>query len=139
VGFNLHLKTVGLIGTGRIGLLTGKILSLGMGCKVIAYDPYPNVKMAAEYGITYVDTLHALLRESDIVSLHCPLLESTHHILNGETIPLMKKGVVLVNASRGALVETKALIQYARSTSLPPFHFWFKIPCKVLTRKIAAL
>lgn len=135
MGFNLHLKTVGLIGTGRIGLLTGKILSLGMGCKVIAYDPYPNVKMAAEYGITYVDTLHALLRESDIVSLHCPLHESTYHILNEETIPLMKKGVVLVNASRGALIETKALIQYATSSPPPIFHFCFDIP-RVLTKKL---
>jgi D-lactate dehydrogenase len=128
VGFNLHAKTVGLIGTGRIGLLTGKILSLGMGCKVIAYDPYPNAKMAAEYGITYVDTLHTLLRESDIVSLHCPLNETTHHILNGETIPLTKKGVILVNASRGALIETKALIQYAHSAFSIAFSLLFLDP-----------
>src|SRR5436305_7918259 len=109
-----------------------------MGCKVIAYDPYPNAKTAAEHGITYVDTLHALLRESDIVSLHCPLLESTHHILNGETIPLMKKGVILVNASRGALIETKALIQYVRSAS-HLFTFVSRSHGKVLTRKNAGL
>lgn len=111
MGFNLYLKTVGLIGTGRIGLLTGKILSLGMACKVIAYDPYPDPKAASEHGIIYVDTLEELLRESDIVSLHCPLLESTRHILNEKTIPLMKEGAVLVNSSRGALVESKALIR----------------------------
>jgi D-lactate dehydrogenase len=82
-----------------------------MGCKVIAYDPYPDPKSASEHGIAYVDTLEELLRESDIVSLHCPLLESTHHILNEKTIPLMKKGVLLVNSSRGGLVDTKALIK----------------------------
>ena len=99
------------MGTGRIGLLTGKILSLGMGAHVIAYDPYPNQEAATAHGITYVDSLEELLRSSDVVSLHCPLMESTRHILNEKTFPLMKKGVVLVNTSRGGLVETKALIQ----------------------------
>ncbi|KAI9683807.1 MAG: hypothetical protein M1829_004141 [Trizodia sp. TS-e1964] len=111
-GFNLKGKTVGLIGTGQIGLLTGKILSLGFGCKVIASDPYPNEKKALEFEITYVQTIEELLKASDIISLHCPLLESTHHILNETTLPLTKKGVILVNTSRGGLIDTKALIRY---------------------------
>ena len=84
-----------------------------MGCKVIAYDPYPNYKSASEHGIIYVDSLEKLLEDSDVVSLHCPLLDSTHHILNEHTIPLMRRGVVLVNSSRGGLIDTKALIKYA--------------------------
>ncbi|RMZ85612.1 hypothetical protein DV737_g541, partial [Chaetothyriales sp. CBS 132003] len=111
VGFNLYEKTIGLIGTGRIGLLTGRILARGMGCNVIAYDPYPNPKAAAEHGVVYVDSLDKLLKESDVVSLHCPLMQSTHHILNDETFALMKRGVVLVNSSRGGLIDTKALIR----------------------------
>ncbi|RMZ85903.1 hypothetical protein DV736_g6543, partial [Chaetothyriales sp. CBS 134916] len=111
VGFNLHEKTVGLIGTGRIGLLTGRILARGMGCNVIAHDPYPNVKAAEEHGVVYVDSLEELLRESDVVSLHCPLMQSTRHILNDKTFALMKPGVVLVNSSRGGLIDTKALIR----------------------------
>ncbi len=82
-----------------------------MGCKVIAYDPYPDPKSASDHGISYVDSIEELLRESDVVSLHCPLLDSTYHILNEETLPLMKKGVLLVNSSRGGLVDTKALIK----------------------------
>lgn len=84
-----------------------------MGCKVIAYDPYPDPKTASEHGIVYVDTLEELLVGSDVVSLHCPLLPSTHHILNEHTIPLMKSGVLLVNSSRGALIDTTALIKYS--------------------------
>jgi D-lactate dehydrogenase len=118
VGFDLHGKTIGLVGTGRIGLLTGKILSLGFGSKVIAFDTYPNPEAAAEYRITYVPTLKELLARSDIISLHCPLTESTYHILNGETIPIMKRGAILINASRGGLIDTQALI---RST-IPTYH-----------------
>jgi D-lactate dehydrogenase len=111
VGFNLYGKTIGLVGTGRIGLLTGKILSRGFGSEVIAYDPYPNPTAAAEHGVAYVPTLEELLRRADIVSLHCPLMKSTHHILNNKTLPTMKRGAILVNASRGGLIDTKALIQ----------------------------
>ena len=81
-----------------------------MGANVIAYDPYPNPSAAKEHGISYVDTLEELLERSDIVSLHCPLMESTYHILDKETLPKMKRGVVLINASRGGLIDTKALI-----------------------------
>jgi hypothetical protein len=78
---------------------------------VIAYDVKPNPTAAAEHGITYVPTLSELLQRADIVSLHCPLMESTHHLLNDETFPMMKRGVVLVNASRGGLIDTRALIR----------------------------
>jgi D-lactate dehydrogenase len=82
-----------------------------MGAKVIAYDPYPNPAAAKEHGISYVGTLDELLGQSDIVSLHCPLMPSTYHILNKETLGKMKRGVVLVNASRGGLIDTAALIK----------------------------
>ncbi|KAF8423793.1 D-lactate dehydrogenase [Tirmania nivea] len=115
LGFNLSGKTVGIIGTGRIGLLTGKILSKGFACNVIAYDVYPNVKAASEYGIKYVDTLEELLKMSDIVSLHCPLMDSTYHILDERTLAQTKKGVVLINTSRGGLINTTALISALKS------------------------
>jgi len=113
VGFNLQGKTIGIIGTGRIGLTTAKILSRGFSSKVIAYDPYPNEEAAKEYGFKYTATLDELLGDSDIVSLHCPLTKSTHHLLNHKTLSKLKPGAVLVNVARGALINTKALIQYA--------------------------
>lgn len=109
LGFNLKGKTIGIIGTGRIGLLTGKILSRGFESNVIAYDLYPNAQ-AAEYGITYVDTLEELLGKCDIVSLHCPLLAGTRYMINEKTLAQMKKGAYLVNTSRGSLIDTTALI-----------------------------
>lgn len=86
---------------------------IGFGCNVIAYDVYPNEKVAAEYGIKYVNALEDLLHVSDIVSLHCPLMESTHHMLDERTLNLTKKGVTLINTSRGGLIDTTALISYA--------------------------
>jgi len=115
VGFNLQGKTVGIIGTGRIGMLTGKILARGFDCKVIAYDPYPDEATAREYGITYVKELKELLPLADIISLHCPLLKSTHYLLNANTFPLTKKGVIIVNTSRGALIDTHELIRNLKS------------------------
>ena len=111
LGMNLHGKTVGIIGTGKIGLLTGKILAKGFGSKVIAYDPYP-AKDAEEYGIAYVQNLEELLKTSDIISLHCPLLDSTKYVINDNSIAQMKKGVILINTSRGGLIDTYALIRY---------------------------
>lgn len=110
VGFNLNGKTVGIIGTGQIGMLFGKILSCGFGCKVVAYDLYPNEEKAREYGITY-KTRDEVLKEADILSLHCPLTESSYHLLNDETFALTKPGVVIINTSRGALIDTKSLIR----------------------------
>lgn len=113
VGFNLNGKTVGIVGTGKIGLLTGKILSKGFECNVVAYDPYQkNTAAAAEYGVSYVETLEELLGQADIVSLHCPLNDKTKYIINEKTLGQTKKGVILVNTSRGALIDTGALIQF---------------------------
>jgi D-lactate dehydrogenase len=112
-GFNLSSKTVGIVGTGKIGLLTGKILAKGFGCKVVAYDLYKNEEKAKEYGFEYVETLEELLGQSDVVSLHCPLTEGengTRHMINKERLEGMKKGAVLVNTSRGGLIDTDGLI-----------------------------
>lgn len=117
LGFNLHGKTVGIIGTGKIGRLTGKILSRGFGCNVIAYDLFPCAE-AEELGMTYVPTLEALLNQSDIVSLHCPLMESTQYMINEKTLAMTKPGVILINTSRGALIDTMALIGYVALTNL---------------------
>ncbi len=103
-GVDLHGKTVGVIGTGKIGRVFIDICR-GFGMRVIAYDKYP----AEGAGIDYVP-LDRLFRESDVISLHCPLTEETYHTVNAETIGLMKKGVMLVNTSRGALIDTEALI-----------------------------
>lgn len=108
LGFNINNKTVGLIGTGKIGLATAKILK-GFGANVIAYDPYPS-ELHKEIGFDYVE-LDELLAESDIISLHCPLSESTHHIIDGNAIAKMKQGVMLINTSRGGLVDTSAVIK----------------------------
>ncbi|KDO33803.1 hypothetical protein SPRG_01682 [Saprolegnia parasitica CBS 223.65] len=108
LGFDLHGKTVGVVGTGKIGALFGKIAT-GFGCKVIAYDVYENAE-ALGYGIEYV-SLDELFARSDIISLHCPLFPSTHHIVNEESIAKMKTGVMLINTSRGGLIDTKALIR----------------------------
>lgn len=110
VGINIKGKTVGIIGTGRIGLCAGKILAHGFGAEVIAHDPYP-VKDAASYGITYTKDLDELFARSDIISIHCPLLESTKYIINENSISKMKDGVFLVNTSRGGLIDTSALIK----------------------------
>ena len=103
-GFDLHGKTVGVVGTGRIGRVFIDICR-GFGMKVIAYDKYP----AENSGIDYV-TLDELFRESDIISLHCPLTEETKHLVNRDSVALMKKGVVLINTSRGALIDSEALL-----------------------------
>ncbi|PPQ70546.1 hypothetical protein CVT26_013133 [Gymnopilus dilepis] len=115
MGFNIHRKTIGIIGTGKIGMLTSKILSKGFGANVIAYDPYPNVKVAENYGMTYVDTPDELFSRSDIISLHCPLMDSTRHIINDNAISKMKRGVVIINTSRGELVDTYSLLRGLKS------------------------
>jgi D-lactate dehydrogenase len=116
LGFNLSGKTVGIIGTGKIGLITGKILAKGFSCNVLAFDPYPS-DLAMEYGLNYVETLDELLKNSDIISLHCPLTDSTTYMINDNTISQMKRGVILINTSRGGLIDTYALIRFAFLTS----------------------
>ncbi|ASJ97893.1 MULTISPECIES: 2-hydroxyacid dehydrogenase [Shewanella] len=102
VGFNMHGRTVGVIGTGKIGVATIKIL-LGFGCTVVAYDPYPN-QLVTDMGIDYLplDELYAV---SDIISLHCPLTKENHHLLNKESFEKMKPGVMVINTSRGGLLN----------------------------------
>lgn len=108
-GMDIKGKTMGVIGTGRIGKEMVKIAK-GFGMEVVAYDPYPSNEFAKEMGYRYV-SLEELLKTSDVVSLHVPLLPETEHLINGENIKLMKKGSYLVNTARGGLVETGALMQ----------------------------
>ena len=110
MGFNFYQKTAGIIGTGKIGAAMCRICH-GFGMKVIAYDVYENP--ALQDIVTYV-SLDELLAQSDLISLHCPLMDSTYHLINIETIKKMKNGVILVNTSRGALVKTEDLIEGIR-------------------------
>ena len=103
-GFDLYGKTVGIVGTGKIGRVFADICR-GFGMKILAYDKFPN----PQTGLEYV-SLDTLLERSDIVSLHCPLTEDTAHIINADAIARMKKGAVIINTSRGGLVDTDALI-----------------------------
>ncbi|MFB6277677.1 MAG: 2-hydroxyacid dehydrogenase [Halothece sp.] len=106
LGFDLHGRTVGIIGTGKIGYLTGQILA-GFGCRILAYDPYPNSNFS-QFG-QYV-SLEELYAESDIISLHCPLTEENRHLIGEKAISKMKPGVMLINTSRGGLIDTQAVI-----------------------------
>lgn len=106
LGFNLYEKTVGVVGTGKIGRVFAQIMH-GFGCRILAVDPNPHPEVE-EFG-TYVP-IDTLLRESDIVALHLPLTPETHHLIDAEAVGKMKKGVMLVNTSRGALIDTQAVI-----------------------------
>jgi D-lactate dehydrogenase len=111
LGFDLHDRPVGIIGTGRIGMIAAKILH-GFGCQILAYDKFPNpdCKEIASYV-----SLPELFSKSDIISLHCPLTPETNHLINAEAIAQMKQGVMLINTSRGALIDTKAVIKGLKS------------------------
>jgi D-lactate dehydrogenase len=113
VGFNLHGKTVGLIGTGRIGLAVAQILGPGFGCQLLGCDPKPNPDCES-LGLRYTE-LPELLSNSDVVSLHAPLVPATSHLINEQSISLMKDGVMLVNTSRGGLVDTPAVIEAVKT------------------------
>jgi D-lactate dehydrogenase len=112
MGFDLHGKTVGLIGTGKIGECTARIL-VGFGCRVLAYDLVPNAECEA-IGVSYV-SLDELYKQCDIISLHCPLTPDTYHMIGQDSISKMKQGVMIVNTSRGGLIDTKAVIQGLKS------------------------
>jgi D-lactate dehydrogenase len=116
VGFDLCGKTVGIAGTGKIGRLVAKIFR-GYDAKVVAYDPFPDATWAAANGVDYV-SFDALLSRSDIVTLHLPLTQETHHLLNADTIARMKPGAYVVNTSRGKLIDTTALIQHLKTGHL---------------------
>lgn len=104
IGFDLHGKTMGVVGTGKIGRIFVDICN-GFGMKVIAYDPYP----MKDSGINYV-SFEELCKEADVISLHCPLSKDTFHMINEASLQSMKKGVYLVNTSRGALINSEALL-----------------------------
>jgi D-lactate dehydrogenase len=107
LGFELHHATVGIVGTGQIGTALAKILT-GFGSRVIAYDPVPNDECVA-LGVKYED-FKSLCQQSDVISLHCPLTPQTQHIINRDSLREMKKGIMIINTSRGAVVDTEAVI-----------------------------
>jgi D-lactate dehydrogenase len=108
VGFDLHGKTAGLIGTGRIGAVMATILH-GFGCHLLAADPRPDTALAGALGLRYVDA-QDLYRQADVISLHVPLTAATRHMIDAGALASMKPGVVLINTGRGALIDTRALI-----------------------------
>lgn len=108
LGFDIHGKTVGVIGTGKIGKVFIEIMN-GFGANIIAYDLFKNESAQKELGFKYV-TLDELYEKSDIISLHCPLTEETERIINKESIEKMKEGVIIINCSRGKLINTDDLI-----------------------------
>ncbi|MCR9198252.1 MAG: 2-hydroxyacid dehydrogenase [Planctomycetaceae bacterium] len=115
LGFDLFERTIGVIGTGTIGACVCRI-ARGFGCRVLAHDLNPSTECTAA-GVTYVDQ-PTLLAESDIVTLHCPLVPETHYLINDEAIAQMKPGVMLINTSRGGIVETQAVIRGLKSGHL---------------------
>ncbi len=104
MGTDLFGKTVGIIGTGKIGQAMIKICQ-GFGMRILAYDPYPNTSLPVEYV-----SVQELMEQSDIISLHCPLTKETEHIINEDSVARMKKGVYLINTSRGGLIDTEAVV-----------------------------
>ncbi len=113
LGRDLHGKTAGVIGTGKIGSLVANALLHGFGCKVLAYDIYPNAELEAR-GVHYVE-LEQLFGDADLICLHCPLTPESRHMINAHTLALVKPGVLLINTARGALVDTKALTDAVES------------------------
>lgn len=116
IGRNLHGRTVGVVGTGKIGALVARSLRLGFGCEVLASDLYPDPALEAA-GIRYVPR-DTLLREAEIISLHCPLTPETHHLIDAAAIAAARDGLVIVNTSRGALIDTGALIEGLKSRKI---------------------
>ena len=109
MGFDLNDKTLGVIGTGNIGR---NVINIGRGfsMNVLAYDVTPDDSLATEMGFTYTETLEELLRQSDVVTLHVPYLDSTHHLINKERLEQAKQGALLINTARGGLIDTEALL-----------------------------
>lgn len=115
LGFDMHGKTIGIVGTGKIGQVMAQILT-GFGCRLLAYDPYENAE-CRKLGVSYLP-FEAVMKESDIISLHIPLTPETHYIINEKSIALMKKGAMLINTSRGGLVDTEALVEALKAHRL---------------------
>ncbi len=110
-GTALKGKTLGVLGTGKIGLNVCRIASMGFLMNVIAYDKFPNKEMAMEHHFKYVDSPDEFYKQADIITLHTPFLPETTHLINKESIAKMKDGVVLINTARGGLIDTPALVK----------------------------
>jgi D-lactate dehydrogenase len=108
LGFNLHGRTIGVIGTGRIGALVARTMAAGFDCRVLAHDIVQDHELLA-LGIEYVDLSH-LISESHVITLHCPLTPLTHHLIDGTRVAAMDTGTLLVNTSRGGLIDTDAVL-----------------------------
>ena len=114
LGFDLFGKTVGVVGTGKIGAIFCRIMA-ALGCRIVAFDPHPDESL--RHNVNYV-SLDALYRDADIISLHCPLMPQTEHLIDGAAVAKMKAGVMLINTSRGRLVDTRAVIQGLKSRKI---------------------
>ena len=115
IGYDLYGKTVGIIGTGRIGAVLATIM-LGFGCKIIAFDRYENKELLSK-GVKYMSQ-DEVFAQADIISLHCPLTPESHHMINAQTLSQMKRGVMLINTSRGKLIDTEAAIESLKDSHL---------------------
>ena len=115
LGFDLHGRTIGVVGTGKIGECFARIMA-GFGCRLLGFDPQPNAECLA-LGMRYVE-LPEMLAASDVISLHCPLTPQTRHLINAEALACMKPGAMLLNTSRGAVVDTPAVIAALKAGTL---------------------
>ncbi|MBY5945497.1 2-hydroxyacid dehydrogenase [Photobacterium rosenbergii] len=114
-GFNFHGKTVGVIGTGKIGIATIRILK-GLGMNILAFDPYEN-PTAIELGVEYT-SLDDIYRQSDVITLHCPMTEENYHMLNADAFDKMRDGVMIINTSRGELLNSKDAIEALKNSKI---------------------
>ncbi len=119
VGFDMAGKTAGIVGTGKIGQHVARILH-GFGCQLLAFDPYESDELKEQYGVAYVD-FESLCQESDMITLHLPLTAETRYMVGKESVRKMKKGVMLINTSRGGLVDTKEVIAALKSGQIGSF------------------
>lgn len=115
LGFDLHGRTVGIVGTGHIGAVVARIMK-GFGCEILAYDPYPNPEVES-LGVRYL-ALEDLVAQSDILTLHCPLTPETYHLIDEDLLGRAKPGMMLINTSRGALLDTPAVIEALKSGTI---------------------
>lgn len=118
-GFDMSGKTVGIVGTGKIGRVVARIIH-GFNCKILAYDPYQNEELKTKYNVVYTDFL-TLCKESDIITLHLPLTPESKYIIGKESLDAMKTGVMLINTSRGALVNTQEVIKALKTGKIGSF------------------
>lgn len=118
LGIEMYEKTLGLVGFGRIGKQLAQLAGVGMGMNIIAYDPFLSEEQKKETGYRFIDDLDELIKESDVLSLHCPLTKSTHHMIDRRRLELMKPKAILVNTSRGAVIDEAALVEVLKEGHL---------------------